>query len=109
MDLLASLISLSFLAAIVRHALPLSLAATGGMLSERSGVIQIALEGLMVSGAFAGACGAYYGGGALAGIAAGVAVGALLGLAYAWIVVKLEADQIVTLSLIHISEPTRPY
>jgi len=95
-DLLASLISLSFLAAIVRHALPLSLAATGGMLSERSGVIQIALEGLMVSGAFAGACGAYYGGGALAGIAAGVAVGALLGLAYAWIVVKLEADQIVT-------------
>jgi len=95
-DVLYAVFSLSFVAAVVRGTVPLALAATGGLLSEKSGVINIALEGLMVTGAFAGACGAYYGGGALAGIVAGMAAGMLLALIYAWIVVVLEADQIVT-------------
>jgi general nucleoside transport system permease protein len=96
MDLLMTLCSLSFLAAIMRWTVPLALASTGGLLSEKSGVINIALEGLMISGAFAGACGAYYGGGALAGIICGVTAGTLLALLYAWMVVRIEADQIVT-------------
>ena len=54
------------------------MAALGGSLSERSGVINIALEGKLITGAFCASVGAYYGGsiyvGALAGVTGGVLV-----------------------------------
>lgn len=93
--MIAALFTFGFAAAVVRITVPYALAALGGTLSERSGVINIALEGLLLFGAFSATLGAFYGHGALAGILGGVAGGMLLGALYALLVVGLGGDQIV--------------
>lgn len=84
------------LASTLRVSTPLIFAALGGMFSERSGVVNIALEGMMLVGAFAAAVGtiAMHSPwlGSLCGIGAGVALAA----AYAFFVIRLRADQIIT-------------
>ncbi len=84
-----------FLAATVRTATPLALAAYGELLVERAGLINIGLEGAILAGAFGALVGATAGGiagGYLAAMAAGLLVGAL----FAICVVALRADQIIT-------------
>lgn len=81
--------------ATLRLASPLIFAAMGGLLSERSGVVNIALEGFMLAGAFAGAAVAHFTGDPLMGWMAGFAAGALYSTIYAWSVIEREADQIV--------------
>ena len=93
--MIASLLSLGFFAAVVRITVPYALAALGGTLSERSGVINIALEGLLLFGAFAATMGAWLGHGALLGVVGGVVGGAALAALYALLVVTLRGDQIV--------------
>ncbi len=77
-------------------AAPLWLAATGETFAERSGVINIGLEGMMLSGAFAGMAAGLFAGnpwlGLLAGIAAGIVLAALFGV----LTVYFHADQIIT-------------
>jgi simple sugar transport system permease protein len=90
-----SLLTLGFALAVVRITVPYALAALGGTLSERSGVINIALEGLMLFGAFAATVGAWFGHSAVWGVTAGLLGGALLAALYAFLVVKLRGDQIV--------------
>lgn len=79
----------------LRLAGPLIFAAMGGLLSERSGVVNIALEGFMLFGAFAGAVVAHFTGDPLLGWIAGFGAGALFSAAYAWSTVDQRADQIV--------------
>jgi simple sugar transport system permease protein len=93
--MIATLLSLGFAAAVVRITVPYALAALGGTLSERSGVINIALEGLLLIGAFTSTLGAYFGHGAITGVLGGVAGGAAFGALYALLVVTLRGDQIV--------------
>ena len=84
-----------FLAATVRTATPLALAALGEMLVERAGLINIGLEGTILAGAFGSLVGATAGGvlwGYAGAIAGGVAVAAL----FAVFVVWLKANQIIT-------------
>ena len=74
---------------------PLIFAALGGMFSERSGVTNIALEGLMLIGAFGAAVGTYMSHSPWLGSAAGMGAGVLLAAVYGLFVIRFRANQIV--------------
>jgi simple sugar transport system permease protein len=76
-------------------ATPLVFGAIAGMFSERSGVINIGLEGMMLMGAFWGVYGADKGGTWVVGLLLGMAVGGVLALVYAFFAIHLRSDQIV--------------
>ncbi len=82
--------------AALRMATPLILAALGGMFSERSGVVNIALEGILLTGAFASVVATWYTGDPWAGAFAGVLAGMLVALLHAVVTVTFKADQIVS-------------
>src|SRR3954471_1758791 len=79
----------------IRSATPLIFAALGGMFSERAGVINIALEGLMLAGAFTAAVVTYELKNPYIGFLAGVIAGGGLAAFFAVAVIKFEADQVV--------------
>lgn len=85
----------AFLEAAIRTATPLLLAALGELLVERSGMINLGLEGCILAGALAALVGTATGSGA-AGYAAGAAAGAGLAALIAVFVVRLGTDQIIT-------------
>jgi len=87
---------LLFVAASVRIGVPYTLAALGSTFSERGGVINIALEGMMLNGALAYVLGAHWTGNPWAGVAAAVAAGVLTGLVHALVTVRFRADQITS-------------
>ena len=84
------------LSSTIRNATPLVFAAMGGMFSERSGVVNIALEGLMLISAFAGVVGAYLSGSAWVGLGFAMAAGLSFALIHALMCVTFEADQIIS-------------
>jgi simple sugar transport system permease protein len=90
-----------FLEAAVRTATPLALAALGETVSQRSGVVNVGLEGIVLVGAFGALVGGYpaplFGGDGslLAGYATGIASGMLLAALFAFMAVSLRANQIV--------------
>jgi len=86
---------LAFLIAVLRLSTPLIFASLGGFLSERSGVIQIGLEGLMLTGAFTGALVAHFAASSWMGWGAAFIAGLAVAAVYAFFVIELEADQIV--------------
>jgi general nucleoside transport system permease protein len=79
----------------VRLATPLIFAALGGMFSERSGVINIALEGLMLAGAFTAAVVTYEMNNPYFGFLCGILAGGALAFIFAVAVIRFEADQVV--------------
>jgi ABC-type uncharacterized transport system permease subunit len=83
------------LASTLRVSTPLIFAALGGMFSERSGVINIALEGLMLIGSFAAAVGTFVTQSPWLGSGCGIIAGVALAAVYALFVIQLRADQIV--------------
>src|SRR5215210_6510661 len=84
-----------FLAAAVRVATPLLLAATGETITERGGVINLGIEGMMLAGALAATLGATAWG-PWAGLLCGVGAGMLLATVFALLAVGARADQIIT-------------
>jgi simple sugar transport system permease protein len=86
----------ALLASTLRYATPLIFGALGGLFSERSGVINIALEGMMLVGAFFGAWGADITNSWVGGIVIALLAGALFALIHAVFAVSLRADQIVS-------------
>ena len=83
-------------AAMLRYATPLLFGALGGLVSERSGVINIGLEGMMLMGAFWGIWGADVTGSWVIGLLIGLVSGVLLALVHAVFAITLRADQIVS-------------
>jgi simple sugar transport system permease protein len=87
---------LLFVAAALRISVPYTLAALGATFSERGGVINIALEGIMLNGALAYVLGAHATQNPWAGIAAALVAGTLTALLHAIVTVRFRADQITS-------------
>jgi general nucleoside transport system permease protein len=85
----------TLIASMLVFATPLMYGSLGGIFSERSGVVNIGLEGMMLMGAFWGIWGADKTGSWITGVLIGMAAGGVLGLLHAFFSVHLRADQIV--------------
>jgi ABC-type uncharacterized transport system permease subunit len=85
-----------FLGTVLRLSVPLVFAAVGGVLSERSGVYNIGLEGMILAGAFGAAVGAFFLATPFGGLAAGAACGLLAASILAVLGVSLRVNQIVS-------------
>lgn len=88
--------ALRFAFATLRTATPLLYASAGGCLSERGGIVNIALEGLLLGGAFASISAAAVTGSATAGVLAAVLAGAALASVHALVTIRWKVDQIVS-------------
>src|SRR2546422_9535299 len=100
--MLKTIISLSLLASMVRYATPLILAAPGAMCSERGGVINIALEGIMLAGAFPAAAVTVKVGKPWIGLVAAASAGLLVALIHAVASIQFKANQVVVGTAINI-------
>jgi len=85
----------AFVSSSLRLATPLLLAATGEMVSEQAGVLNLSLEGMMLSAAFAGALGAKVTGHPMGGLVFGVVTALLLAAVQAVLSVRVRANQLV--------------
>jgi ABC-type uncharacterized transport system permease subunit len=93
---LDSVFSVGLLAATLRFATPLAFAAMGGIFCERSGVINIGLEGMMLAGAFFGIVVAAETGQWELGLLGAMGAGGTLALIHAFFCIHLRADQIIS-------------
>lgn len=84
-----------FIGSAVRLAVPVAFAALGGVLAERSGTINIGLEGAMLSGAFGAAVGSFYTGSALGGIVGALFWAGISGFVLSLLTVRLRVNQLV--------------
>lgn len=82
-------------AATLAMATPIALAALGGTFSERTGVVNIAMEGIMLTGAFFSVMVAAATHSAWLGLLGGMIAGAVMALTLAWSAIRLQADQVI--------------
>ncbi|MCM3878538.1 MAG: ABC transporter permease [Vicinamibacterales bacterium] len=99
---MGEILNISLIWSAVRLSTPLVLAALGGMFAERAGVINIALEGMMLAGAFTAAAVTYTTGSPWIGLTAGVAAGLAIAWVHAVASIRYRADQVVTGTAINI-------
>jgi general nucleoside transport system permease protein len=90
------MIALAFLAQTLRIAIPYLLAAAGGVMTERAGLIGLTLEGYMLGGAFCAVAASFASGSPWVGVLAALAGGGALALLYAVSAIRFRADQVVT-------------
>ena len=95
-DTLNDILTAGLLGATLRFATPLAFAAMGGIFSERSGVVNIGLEGMMLMGAFFGVWGSEISGSWVVGLIVAMVFGGLLALIHAVFCIHLRADHIVS-------------
>lgn len=95
-EIITSIFSLNTIAAAIRMTTPLALAAMGGTFSERSGIVNIGLEGMILSGAFAGVLGSFYTGSPWIGVWLAAIVGGLMAALFAIFTIKYKANHVVT-------------
>ncbi len=95
------LVNLSIISSSLRIAAPILLASLAGTISERSGVVNIGIEGIMLLSAFAAALGSFFLG-AWAGVMVGVMVGGGFGLVHAFMSITIRSNQVVNATAINI-------
>lgn len=86
---------ISFLAQMIRIAIPYLFAASGGVVAERAGIVSLTLEGFMLSGAFAAVVGTHYSGSPWIGVLSGMFGGLIFALIHAITTIRYRADQVV--------------
>jgi simple sugar transport system permease protein len=99
---MSDLMGIAVVVSAIHLATPLILPMLGGLLSERSGVINIGLEGQMLLGAFCAVLVSYWTGSAGMGLLGAVLAGVVSGLVFAVLTVGLHADQVVAATAINL-------
>jgi simple sugar transport system permease protein len=94
--MIGSIFSLEILVSALRMAIPLTFAALGGVYSERGGVVNIALEGIMLFGAFGAVLGAYFTGNSWIGLLVAMSFGSLIALIHAIVSITFKINQVVS-------------
>lgn len=100
--MLKNILNYTLIASVLRLSTPLILAALGGLYAERSGVINIALEGMMLAGAFTAAAVTIYAHNPWVGLLAAVFAGVLVAWLHAIATINYKADQVVSGTAINI-------
>lgn len=100
--MLGNIITPDLFASALRMATPLALAAIGGTICERSGVVNIALEGIMLTGAFFGTVITLATGNVWLGVLAAITAGVIVSAIHAFASINLRADQVVSGTAINI-------
>ncbi|MEX2211990.1 MAG: ABC transporter permease [Gaiellaceae bacterium] len=95
-ETLSAIFGTGLVAAMLRFATPLAFAAIGGVFSERAGVVNIGLEGMMLAGAFFGIWATAWSGSWIIGLLMAMAFGGFFGLIHAFFSIHLRTDQIVS-------------
>lgn len=90
------------LVATIRLSTPITLAAIGATVCERSGIVNIAMEGMMIIGAFFATLGAYFTGNPWIGLVCGVLAGGIFSLLHAFATVSLHLEHVVSGAVLNI-------
>jgi len=102
MSSLFSILNEDLIVATIRLSTPITLAAVGATICERAGIVNIAMEGLMIVGAFFAALFAYRTGSPWVGLMAGVVFGGVFSLLHAFATVTLHLDHVVSGAVLNI-------
>ena len=102
MNELLAIFNEDLIVAAIRWSTPITLAAIGATICERSGIVNIAMEGLMIVGAFFAATVAYFTGDPWLGLLAGVIAGGAFSMLHAFATVSLHLDHVVSGAVLNI-------
>lgn len=99
---MGDIVNVSLFAAMIRLSTPVTLAAIGAVVCERAGIVNIAMEGMMIIGAFFAACVAFYSGNPWLGLLAGMVFGGLFAALHAVATITLHMDHVVSGAVLNI-------
>lgn len=95
-SLFSAIFSADFISSVLRLSTPILFAGLAALITDKAGVINIGLEGIMLSAALAGVVGSAFGGNAFVGLLLALVVGVALGLLMAYFAIGLKTDIVLT-------------